>query len=209
MRMRYWLKITGRTLLTGLLGGLVMSLYMMLINSSMTWQDLVGMLPLYQLTMGAMGLFVWNSTAIRSWLPVAIGFGCTRKEALLGLQLQRILAVLGVAVIVAAFSFIKSDYAQILRDHALAGIGVLLLVASVGDLFGLAYERFSAKGILVLVVVVAMAIIFGITLFTLSALRRQDLPKNIDLIVTAAALALWAIDALAQRAMLRRYAVQY
>jgi len=206
MRLRYWMLLVLRVLLTALIGTVAISLYMTLINSDMGILDAVKSLPLNALSMCGMSIYLWNSTAIRAQLPVAVGFGSTRKEALAGLQLERLISALLLTGILALTTLVGGSTAEAVRGHLLAAFAALFALGAVGDLFGLAYDRFNTRGIILFMVIASLLVMF----FAIQAIGSLNtLPQRIDLYAVLAAAVLWGVDFCIQVGVFRRYAVHF
>lgn len=157
MRLKDWLK-TGLQYAGAVLLGSVM--YGLLMAASGT-TDFFTMTAMYILLFGAgMGL-VFNMSVYKAGLPVAIGFGSTRKEAFVGMQCYRLVftaVLLGGSV--ALYLLAGNEGFVELRTFAPIGLGVMLLLHGLGAIMGMVSTKFG-KGVLVALSIIAGLLISG------------------------------------------------
>ncbi len=210
LRMTVWLTHTKSVLLSAIVGGPAMCLYMWFINSSVEFENMLITLPLQSLWISMVVLLMGGMSLYRTYLPLAIGFGSTRKEAEIGLNLMKAINILGVfaAVCIYALIFGKEMNEYFFRFIP-TGLGALVLVDSVGSLLGIAMHRFGAKG----------GIVVAITAFVVGAscglLGTQGFKlwwtelTILNYLVPAIAAVVLAVQLITQHLILRTYAVRF
>ncbi len=212
MRTRFWLRLAGYVLAVGFGGGAFMCLYMLLINSGMELRDTLGLLPFYILTMGAMGEFIYSWTLWRCYLSVAVSFGCTRREALGGIQLMLLSsAAVLLAGITATAALTRGELGELLLRFVPGTAGLLVGVGALGGMIGVLQDRFRALGVVVFVFFLVICSVTGGLLagagLELSFLASGALRWNLCTLL--AGLLLWAGCVLLQHRLLRSYAVHF
>lgn len=161
MRLKDWLKsglqygaiVVGASFLYGVLMG----------PSSVS--EMLTMTAMYMLLFGAVINMLYNVTVYKVTLPVALGFGSTRKEAFVGIQCYRLVyAVLVIGVAVPLFLLAGEDGRADMMFFAPIGIGLMLIMNGLGAVLGMLGNRFG-KGVLAAVTVIgsllACVILFG------------------------------------------------
>ena len=213
MRLGYWLRVLATVLAMTLLAGIVMFAVSLLVNEY-TVQPGVAMLPVYLIYMSCLMEIVYLLSVWRVQLPVAIGFGCRRSEALAGLQLLKFglcLVPLAIAALLAAI--FAPDLLQTGLHFWAALLGVPLALGSLGNLFGAVYQFFGRRGVLVSALSLGACALFGGIFGGLSAMGVFTLPGAAATIVNAVCggvgLVLCLADALVTRRLLGRYAVHF
>ena len=81
IRMGFWLKQSRTVLLFALAAGPAMCLYMWLINSGTELKELLRSVPLMSAWFAGFLQMAMSLSVYRLYLPLAISFGSTRKEA--------------------------------------------------------------------------------------------------------------------------------
>lgn len=211
IRMGFWLKQSGTVLLFALAAGPAMCLYMWLINSSTDLKELLRSVPLMSAWFAGFLQMAMSLSVYRLYLPLAISFGSTRKEAQVGMIAMKVINIVG---IVAVFSVYNLLFAGELRDTFFsftpAVIGFVVFFGSAGSLFGMLVHRFGGKGgwlmgliCGVLGAVVAIFVVRGV--FSSTWDFNAQLVNIIALILGGAFL---CVELMIQRLILRNYAVK-
>ena len=92
MRLRFWIKQGFETVFMILLCSLIYGFFMF-VQGNDGWIGLLVLLPLYLLLFGALLMIAMTTAIHKLAVPLAISFGSTRNEVLLGLQLYRVIPV--------------------------------------------------------------------------------------------------------------------
>ena len=127
--------------------------------------EMLTMTAMYMLLFGAVINMLYNATAYKVTLPVALGFGSTRKEAFVGIQCYRLVyAALVIGVAVPLYLLSGEDGRADLVFFIPFGIGLMLIMNGLGAVLGMLGNRFG-KGVLAAVTVIgsllACVILFG------------------------------------------------
>ena len=158
MRLKDWLKTglqyAGAVLLGSVMYGVIMA--------SWDTAEFMTMTAMYMLLFGAGMGVVFAMSVYKAVLPVAIGFGATRKEAFVGMQCYRLMymAVLLSGSVVLYLLAGERGIVE-LADAVPFGIGVMLILHALGAAMGMVSTRFG-KGALVVLSIIAGLIISGV-----------------------------------------------
>lgn len=164
MKLKYWITSGFQTLLYVVLATSVYGLMMTLQMSNMDWMDLLMMLPIYLLLFGAMMQMAMTIGVYKLSLNLVLSFGSTRNEALLGLQLLRLIPALGTTALVCILLALAGENALFSPGAVLpAALGVSLACGACGTVIGVAYARFGKLAtVLTVLVMVALGITGGV-----------------------------------------------
>lgn len=153
MRLRYWIKTGLRNGVT-LLGGCVMfSLMMLLQRGADGLADILRIGVGFLIAFGGGMSMVLNMLAYKLYLPVALSFGSSRREAFVGLQFLRLLPG---AIIMAAAALAMVPAEMDVRAVVPAGLGAILLLDAVGSGVGMVSVKFGKGFIVVCSAVIGM-----------------------------------------------------
>jgi len=145
MRLRFWikesLKISAIVILASLFYGIFLWVMMDDFSESPVF---VGMV--FMITMGGLYLGIFTYTAYYSYLSVAVAFGSTRKEALAGMRLFRLIfmGVIALAALILAVIHYGGFHLELLL-HIPLSILLDLLFSAGGMLAGIANIRRGGK----------------------------------------------------------------
>ena len=158
MRLKDWFKTGLQYAGAVMLGSVV---YGVMMSTSGIMEENLTMTAMYMLLLGAgMGL-VFNMSVYKVGLPVVISFGSTRKEAFIGMQCYRLVYMLGLLAIATVLYLLAGERGLLeLADAAPIGMGVMLLLHTLGAVMGMVSTRFG-KGALVALSIIAGLIISG------------------------------------------------
>ena len=152
---------------------------------------------------------VTSSGVYTSYIPAGMCLNCRRKDALMGMQIMKLVVALlmsAITLLLAAvgdWQFVRGNTAEALEILAVA-FCALLLVTSVGEVVGLVYLRFRKIGMIIMVSFFAIG---GGALGAIVAMNIKDIRFDFKftnvLIYTAAATAVvWILDIIISRRLL-------
>ena len=117
-------------------------------------REMLTMTAMYMLLFGAAINLLFSITVYKVMLPVALGFGATRKEAFVGMQCYRLVyAVLLTAAAVVLYLLAGEAGMTALTSLAPIGIGLMPFMTAVGAVIGMVGNRFGKGAMAVLTVV--------------------------------------------------------
>ncbi|MBE6955260.1 MAG: hypothetical protein E7449_05040 [Ruminococcaceae bacterium] len=211
IRMGFWLKQSRTVLLFALAAGPAMCLYMWLINSSVNLRELVQTAPMQSAWFAGFLQMAMSLSVYRLYLPLAISFGSTRKEAQVGMTLMKMINTVGIVAIFCVYNLLFSgELRNTFFAFTPAVVGFVVFFGSIGSLFGMLVHRFGGKGgwlmgliCGVMGAVVAIFVVRGV--FSSSWEINARLVNIIALILGGAFL---CAELMTQRLILRNYAVK-
>lgn len=164
MRLKDWLatglQYAGAVMLGSVVYGVMMSTSGV-VNEGLT------MTAMYMLLFGAGMGMVFNMSVYKVGLPVAIGFGSTRKEAFVGMQCYRLVYTAVLLVTATALYLLAGERGLVeLADYAPIGVGVMLILHTLGSVMGMISVRFG-KGVVVALSILSGLIIAGVIAVTM------------------------------------------
>ena len=158
MKLRYWFQ-TGFRSLAMLLGASL--LYCALMSLQMSELEAVEtLLPIYLLLFGVMMDLGMSLSLYKFNVPLALSFGSTRGEALLGLQVARLIPAVFVTAILVVLTALTGGFMEISALIPLS-LGLFLGASAIGSVMGIIYTKWGKVSLLITVVVVLMGA-FGI-----------------------------------------------
>ena len=163
MRLAYWFQFGIKTLVT-IAGACAIYGFLIWIQMDADFLEFLGMsAPLMMIFFGAVMLFAFGMAQYRMALNLSLSFGSTRREAMVGLHLYRLIPAIGVTALAV---LIPLAFGQELlfgtRATILVGVGIMLLGSAVGMMTGLIDLRFGkAVSIIVCVLIVLAGSICG------------------------------------------------
>jgi len=157
MRLRYWIKQGFSTIAIVLLAWLLYSVMMFVQLSSLSWDAVGSTAPIYLLVFGGMMQLAMVLGVYKLNLPLCLSFGSTRREALVGLQLFRLIPVVGLTVVLTVLTAVLKDTSPLSAATAVpVGLGVSLIAAAVGSLMGMLHLRFGKLAIVLTVIMMLL-----------------------------------------------------
>lgn len=162
MRLRFWIK----SALTAA-GILIVSspLYSIILCLQDDELDLIPLIAIYMWSFGAVCAMIFPMQYMKQNLPLALSFGSSRKEALLGIQIYRLLPM--VMIIAASLLLVwigdRETFYTLLK--ALPGfIGASLLCGSIGTVIAAAQIKFGNKSLFFTIPAMILLFVGGIFL---------------------------------------------
>ena len=157
MRLRYWIKQGFSTLGVVLLAWLLYSAMMLLQLSAPSWESVGGTVPIYLLVFGGMMQLAMVLGVYKLNLPLCLSFGSTRREASVGIQLFRLIPVVGLTAVLTVLTALLGDTSPLSAADAVpSGLGISLAAAALGSLMGMVYLRFGKLAVILTVVVMLL-----------------------------------------------------
>ena len=211
IRMRFWLKQSRTVLLFALAAGPAMCAYMWLINSGTDLRELVRTVSLQSAWFAGFLQMAMSLSVYRLYLPLAISFGSTRKEAQIGMVLMKIINTAGIVAVFCVYNLLfAGELKNTFIECTPAVLGGVVFFGSLGSLFGMLVHRFGGKGgwIMGLISgvlggVFAIVVIKGV--FTSQWNANVQLFNTLALILGGVFL---TAELICQRLILRNYAVK-
>lgn len=165
MRLRYWFRGILQSLAI-VLGASFAYAALMLLQMDDGWEFIGTLLPLYLLLFGGIMLAAMNIATYKFNLPLALAFGSTRREAMVGLNLQRLVPT--VCLIVLACVCSVSGELLPVRQLLPLGLGWFLLLNALGAVAGMIYQRFGkvvaiVSSVLLMLVGMAVGMLVAMT----------------------------------------------
>ena len=154
MRLKFWFR-TGLTnfgailAASGVYGGILF-----LQRSDLTWEDLLFTLPVYLLLFGGLVTMALGTGLYKLHLPLALSFGSTRNEAILGMQIQRFLPAALIVGLTLVLTTVAKDRSMVPAAAVVPlGFGLFLGFGALGGIAGMTMVRFGRIGLAITVVV--------------------------------------------------------
>lgn len=178
--------------------------------SSASGARMISDLPFKMIFITTFVASVTSASVYSSYVPAGMCLNCRRKDALMGMQIMKLVAAVLMAAITMLLSvagdlqFAKGNMVQILE---LVGIGfcALILVVSVGEIVGLIYLRFQKIGLLIMVIFFAAGggVLGALIAMNLKGGISLDFRfANVLLYTAAAAAVVWILDIIISRRLL-------
>ena len=157
MKLKFWFQRALFTLFGGIGVGLLMVAVTVIQMTGERMSSFWTRMPAFLLLGSGYFLLIMMMMTYKVQLPLAVSFGSTRKESLLGLQLIKCLCAIGAPVFVLGYGLlfpeVGSAYFPLLPFYG----AVILLTGTVGSWGGMAYCRWGKLGALITVLVIAFA----------------------------------------------------
>ncbi len=166
MRLRYWVKnalnITAITIAGALLYGVFMWFSVMHDDN-----DPMFMAMLFLVAFGGFMQAIYGISAYTGFLPVALSLGSTRKEALAGIRVFRLLIMLIIAAAVAVLALLNKGFDPTVLIMTALSLLLSMIFGAWGAFMGMASARYGSKasgavfvGGLVLLASISVSIIY-------------------------------------------------
>lgn len=164
MKLKYWITNGFQILLIVVAASFLYGLLITVQNSYMNWNDLLVLLPIYMLLFGGMMQLAQTIGVYKLNLNLCLAFGSTRNEALLGLQLFRLIPILCNTALICVILALAGENALFTPLTALPiSLGIGLAGGALGSVIGIVYARFGRLAtVLTVVIIVAVAITGGV-----------------------------------------------
>ncbi len=212
MRLRFWL-MGGLRVLGTILGASALYAFFMWIQMEDSTYILT-LLPLYLILFGAVMLMAMTLGLYKMMLSLSLSFGSTRREAMMGIHIYRLLPCLGTTAMVALLTAVPGvEFLFSLQSTILVCLGAFLLCGALGAVLGLIYYRFGKLGAILSVVCMVLLAFAGGFLAVLSVdqsdwLQRLFSTVPASWLTLALGAAVYLIVMIPERLVLRKYQVK-
>lgn len=143
MKLRFWFR-QGMEITGGILGGSLLYGLLMFIQMGSGWEDLLQSMPVFLLLFGALMMMASVIGIHKLSLHLALSFGSTRNEALLGLQIDRLLPTLLVPALAAILTAVAGENAIFPpMEVFLLGVGAFLCTGALGTAAGVVFAKYG------------------------------------------------------------------
>ena len=203
MRLRYWIRTGLQTFLL-VVGACTLYSFLMFIQMDDFVQGTLINLPIYLLLFGGMMLMTMNIGAYKFNLQLALSFGSTRNEAIVGLNLMRLIPTLLLTALL-VFLCSLTDAAGILTvaQAIPMGLGVYLAFSALGSVVGVVFTKYGK--IATVVTIIAILLVAGCAGFLAgfsgdeSFLARITFGGDLPWLVLAIGLFIYAIASIPEQ----------
>lgn len=177
MRLQYWLRLALGNI-GSVLGGSALYSLLMLVQSDDLLGHVFPQFPLFLMLFGAFLSLGLSLGVYRLPVSLALSFGSTRREVLVGLQLYRLLPALVLPLCAAGLNALVGENALFPAATVLPlGLGVFLSFGAIGSLLSAMLTRFgTAAAIVTGIFVVVIGLAGGIVAIIMSFGRGPILP---------------------------------
>lgn len=165
MRLRYWIKSALNVTVGTLIGSVGYAVMMTWGIGDFSVQKCLCAAALFAVGIGGFFSLLMNISVYAGMLPVCLSFGSTRKEALLGLQLYRLIPATICSVLAAVvLAFVKGKHEVPSAMVFCVGISLFLILGAWGSVAGILQTKYGNKagvtavlvGFVVLILIAAM-----------------------------------------------------
>ena len=210
MRRLYWAKEGMKFIGTVLGASFLYSLFMTIMDGDGTLEKLVVTGTTYLAMFGSVMAMVFNMTAYQTFLPLTLSFGCTRREAIVGMQVYRltVLVVLaGVSAVLTSLDAFTMSTAP--RIIIALEISAYLFFSSLGGVSGALSTKLS-KVMLGIVsaaaVLVGLGLVCGVAVYLVT--QSMELPGGVGWILLALAVLIYGLCSIAEARTIKRFCVR-
>lgn len=201
MRRLFWVKEGLQYVVSVLGSSFLYSLLMMITGSEKEWIDTLTMATMYLVMFSAVMALVFNMTLYQSVLPLAISFGCGRKEALAGLQIYRLTVLIPLAGITAMLAAMTaSDIGTQAWIIVVLEIAAYLLCTGIGGWIGSCSGKLSktVMGILYVAAMLILIVILGGGIVVFLVIEELNVLGWAAWLVLGAAAAIYGLCSIAE-----------
>lgn len=211
MRRLFWVK-EGLQYVVAVLGSsFLYSLFMMIAGSAKGWIDTLTMATMYLVMFSAVMALVFNMTLYQSILPLAISFGCGRKEALAGLQIYRLTVLIPLAGITAVLAVpTASDIGTQAWIIVVLEIAAYLFCTSIGGLIGPLSGKLSktVMGVLYIVAMLVFIVMIAGGIIVFFMMEELNVLGWVAWLVLGVAAALYGLCSIAEIRGIKHFCVR-
>lgn len=170
MRLKYWFK-QGFEFFGIILGASLLYGFLMFIQTDSGLDGLLILLPLYLIMFGALMMMGMSIGIYKMAVPLAISFGSTRNEVLLGLQIFRIIPILLIPALAALLTAVSGEPATLPLSAVFPlGIGAFLITSALGAVVGVVFTKYGKVATIITVITIML---MGFGAGVLSALSED------------------------------------
>ena len=143
MRLKFWIK-QGVEIFATILGCSALYGFLMFIQTDSDWDGLLILLPLYLLLFGALMMIAATIGIYKMSVPLAISFGSTRNEVLLGLQIFRAIPVALIPAVAVLLTAMAGKEASLPPSMVFPlGMGAFLATSALGSVIGVIFTKYG------------------------------------------------------------------
>ena len=143
MRLRYWIK-TGLQTFGMVIGACLIYGFLMSIQMQDALSDMFVLMPVYLLLFGGMMLLASNIGVYKFNLQLALAFGSTRNEAIVGLNLFRLIPTVLLTAVLVIICGLPVGEAPVSAVQAIPlGLGVYLFFGALGSAIGVIFTKYG------------------------------------------------------------------
>lgn len=160
MRLRFWIKSGLQTFFLVVSACLLYG-FLMGIQLQDALSDMFVLMPVYLLLFGGMMLLTMNIGVYKFNLQLALAFGSTRNEAIVGLNLSRLIPSLLLTAVLVIFCGLPVAEAPVSPVQAIPlGLGVYLFFGALGSVIGVIFTKYGK--VVAIVTAVLLVLICGV-----------------------------------------------
>ena len=160
MRLRYWIR-TGLQTFGLVIAACLLYGFLMYLQMQDTLSDMFVLMPVYLLLFGGMMLLAMNIGVYKFNLQLALAFGSTRNEAIVGLNLSRLIPSLLLTAVLVIFCGLPVAEAPVSPVQAIPlGLGVYLFFGALGSVIGVIFTKYGK--VVAIVTAVLLVLICGV-----------------------------------------------
>lgn len=214
MRVRFWVKSGLYNSGVLLACSAVYTVMMHLNTEAISLSEMILFLPVYLWIFGSFMSIAFASSLYKQSLPLALSFGSTRKEAIFGIQLYRLIPMVVMAAVSPMLTLLCGrESFQIMVTVLPGACGGYLIVNSIGSMIGIITAKFGNKALLVTVPVIILLFVggffLGVTAITgFDFLCDLVLSPTIVWIALAAGAVVYAVSLIPEVKTVRSYNVK-
>ncbi len=177
MKLRYWSKTGLKMALILLVAcGVYTALSILGAEEGESWKEALGLGGSYALALGTIFCFLLEVSVYNLYIPLAVSFGATRREAFWGVQACRgsyTLVLLLTGYLLLSLSQGGDFVATLLVIPVF--LGIFLVSHGLAGLLAAVYGRFGAKGLILGCVLLLAAFVAGVAAFVI-AIDKETMP---------------------------------
>lgn len=211
MRLKDWVKTAaqyaGIVIAASLAYGLLMSV------TADSAEDVVTMAAIYLVMFGAFMGMGFHISVYKVNLPLAIGFGSTRKEAFVGMQCYR-LCFMGLLAGGAAGLYLLCAEAdrESMAELAPIGLGLMICMDILGSVIGMVTTKFSKSVVVAISIIAGLLICGAVVGIVILCVAFADTMEKFNMltlwVVPAVSLVLYALILIPEHKTIYKYNVK-
>lgn len=164
MRLRFWLKNAATVACVSPPVALLYTGLMLLQDTGLTWEEICMLAMVYLWSFGALIAMTLTMNLYKFYLPVALSFGSTRRECMVGVTCYRLIP-LAANIVCSLLLALLAEPVIPLGILLPVAAGLYLLVGALGAAAGMAYDKYGKKAVILVIlagVAAAVIVAFGL-----------------------------------------------
>lgn len=117
----------------------------------------------YTIVFGLAGSMIVMMSYGMAYIPIIISFGAGRKEAIAGLQISAWIFIMQMEALLWVSGFVCKIPMKDISKYAIAGLVLMIIGISIGQLFSVICIRFERKKIFRILIIIIMIFIVSVT----------------------------------------------